>query len=156
MKISRVNSYLTSFTGRLNYGKEFFNSDFLSVCEKFGDRALDKNEICFKYIVHKGTQNYWGAMHGGAIATLIDIATTIAITAEDRTGRKNISIELSTQYLLPAKEELYLLCKVGKIGKSVGFSSCEIYDKNLNLCCTSSHTKAMLSDVWELEKNDKI
>ena len=40
-------------------------------------------------------------MHGGALSTLIDVATTIAIIK--MTSRKTISISLNTEFMNPVK-----------------------------------------------------
>lgn len=162
VKVTKLNQYLTSFTSKLGFGRDLFNSDLLSVASelKSNDKSktiiLQENEFCFKYQVHPGTLNYWGAMHGGSIATLIDIASTIAITASDRTNRKNISIELSTNYVGPiySNKIVYVNCKIPKIGKTIAYSTIEVLDSdNLSILATGSHTKAMLTDIWDLDKN---
>ncbi len=156
---------LNSFTARLNYGSREFGKDNLFLADelisddKIKNIPLRDHEVLFRYIVHKDSLNYWGAMHGGAISTLIDIASTIAITGLDKNHRKNISIELSTNFLAPASPEsdIFVLCKISKIGKNVAFSTIDLYDtKNLKTIATSSHTKAMLDAKWEIEHNDKI
>lgn len=164
--ITKINPYLKSFTNGLNFGKDLFNSNYLSVVEKQlksnnGEKSIDirENEVVFRYKVQEGTLNYWGAMHGGSIATLIDIASTIAITACDRTNRKNVSIELSTNYVGPIKPDadVFVVCKVNKIGKTVAYSTIEVIDTNsLDILATGTHTKAMLDSIWELKENDKI
>lgn len=162
---SKILPFLNSFTGRLNYGKKEFGKDNLFLSDELvsDDKSkaipLREHEILFKYKVHKESLNYWGAMHGGAISTLIDIASTIAITALDKNHRKNISIELSTNFLSPASPEsdIYVLCKISKIGKNIAFSTIDLFDsQNLKTIATSSHTKAMLDAKWEMEPNAKI
>jgi acyl-coenzyme A thioesterase 13 len=161
-KVVKLNKYLISFTSKLGFGKDLFNSDLLSVVSELKSNDNSKTimlkdyEYGFKYKVHQGTLNYWGAMHGGSIATLIDISSTIAITASDRTNRKNISIELGTSYLNPiySNKIIYINCKVPKIGKTIAYSTIEVLDSdNLTVLATGTHTKAMLTDIWELDKN---
>lgn len=161
--VQKINPYLKSFTSRLNYGSTIFGASNLFLADRLvsldnkKEIELRENEVLFNYKIHPESLNYWGAMHGGAVSTLIDVASTIAITGLDRTGRKNISIELSTNFLAPVtpKTDIYVLCKISKIGKTVAFSTIELIEpETLKTVATSSHTKAMLDSIWEL--NDKI
>ena len=163
--LTKMPYFLKSFISRLNYGKIEFGSDNLFLASEL--KSIDNiknvhlrdNEVLFKYKVHPNSLNYWGAMHGGAISTLIDIASTIAITGMDKNHRKNISIELSTNFLSPVTPEndIFILCKISKIGKNIAYSTIELLDtKSLKVIATASHTKAMLEGKWEIEINDKI
>lgn len=163
--VKKISLYLKSFTSQLNFGKVSFGEENLKIAEKIisndskKEISLRENEVAFRYHVHKETLNYWGAMHGGAISTLIDIASTIAITALDRTNRKNISIELSTNFLAPVTpdKDVFVLCKISKIGKTVAFSTVELIETDhLKTIATASHTKAMLDTIWELKPNNNI
>lgn len=53
------------------------------------------NQILLKYKVPKTMCNFFGAVHGGALATLIDCSTTLAILKADETRRLTTTIELS-------------------------------------------------------------
>ncbi len=158
--IQKMTPFLNSFTSRLNYGStEFKDNLFLAeelISEdKHKSILIKDHEVLFGYKIHPSTLNYWGAMHGGAISTLVDIASTIAITGLDKNHRKNISIELSTKFLSPVVPDLkvvYILCSIQKIGKNVAFSTIEVIEpKNLKVIVTASHTKAMLDAHWEIE-----
>lgn len=164
-KYNKVLPYVKSFTKRLNFSKDLFSMDHLSLSNSLHIESSDKkkniilqdSDILFRYKVHPGTLNYWGAMHGGSIATLIDISTTIAITAMDKGNRKNVSIELSTDYISPIRPEndVFVLCKLGKVGKTIAYTTCELYQSNnLSLLATGSHTKAMLEEKWTIENED--
>lgn len=164
-KYNKVLPYLKSFTKRLNFGKDLFSMDHLTLCQNNSIESTDKkksiilqdSDILFRYKIHPGTLNYWGAMHGGSIATLIDISTTISITAMDKGNRKNVSIELSTDYISPIRPEndVFLICKLGKVGKTIAYTTCELYQSNnLSILATGSHTKAMLEDKWLIDENE--
>lgn len=158
--IPKMTPFLNSFTSRLNYGsKEFKDNLFLAeelISEdKHKSLPIKDHEVLFEYKISQSSLNYWGAMHGGAISTLVDIASTIAITGLDKNHRKNISIELSTKFLSPVVPDMkivYILCSIQKIGKNVAYSTIEIIEpKNLKVIATASHTKAMLDAHWEIE-----
>jgi uncharacterized protein (TIGR00369 family) len=136
----------------VNYGKNI--NQFLTLVEK-DSYNLIKNpdtEIIFKMPVNKDLCNIQLTMHGGAISTLIDISTTIAISGMDRNLRHNVSVELSTYFLNPIKisSNILILCKIPKIGKTLSYSYADIYDEEtLKLCANGSHVKAMLEKTWK-------
>lgn len=135
-----------------NYGKNI--NSLLSLIEK-DTYKLIKNpeyEILFKIPVNKDLCNIQNTMHGGAISTLIDIATTVAISGIDRNLRHNVSVDLSTHFLYPIKidSNIIIHCKIPKIGKSLSYSYAEIYDEEtLKLCANGTHIKAMLEKTWK-------
>jgi len=110
-----------------------------------------KSEIIFKLNIEEDFCNIQKNMHGGASATLVDIATTIAISGLDRDLRHSVSVELSTYYLNPIKinSNVLIHCKVPKIGKSLAYSYADIYDyESHKLLLNASHIKAMLEKTW--------
>lgn len=140
-----------------NYGAPFFKN--LSLIELDNYKTLTtlninpNCEILFKMPVSEEFCNALNTMHGGAISTLIDITTTIAISGFDNTLRHNVSVELSTYYLNPIKINSNLLVhvKVPKIGKSLAYSHADIYaEENLKMCANGSHVKAMLDKTWNI------
>lgn len=110
------------------------------------------NDIMFKLVIIKEYCNLLNTMHGGAISTLVDISTTIAISGIDKDLRQNVSVDLSTQFLNPIKidSEILIHCKIPKIGKTLAYSYVDIYNsEDLKKCVTSSHIKAMLGKSWK-------
>ena len=104
--------------------------------------------IVFSYRVTEADSNVNKVMHGGAIATLIDMTTSIAVTAFDRGHRNNVSIELSCTYLKPVllNSNIYIFCKVPKIGKTVAYVNAEILPTTdeSDIWVTGNQVKAML------------
>ena len=49
--------------------------------------------------VTAAVQNVNGSLHGGAIATLVDHAGTVAILSADREGRAGVSTDLNVTFL---------------------------------------------------------
>ncbi|KAF7630019.1 4HBT domain-containing protein [Meloidogyne graminicola] len=77
-------------------------------------------------------------------ATLIDIVTTTALIATPQ-GRPGVSIDLTINYLAPAKlgETIIIDAWVNKLGKTLGYTSANIYRKSDNTkIVTALHTKA--------------
>jgi acyl-coenzyme A thioesterase 13 len=56
-----------------------------------------------RLVVVEGVRNYFGNLHGGAIATLVDQVGTIAIMSADRDGRPGVTTDLNVSYFAPGK-----------------------------------------------------
>jgi len=78
--------------------------------------------------VREELQNLGGTLHGGAIATLVDDAGTIAIMTADREGRPGVTTDLNVSYFAPALggTKVYADATVLKIGKTLAFVSVDI------------------------------
>lgn len=110
--------------------------------------SADPNKVVYLYTIPKENVNVQGTMHGGALATLVDLVTTVSIIKV--TPCRTTSISLATEFLAPSKpsDELRVETTVKKAGKNIVFTECEIYNKD-KLVCTGSHIKAVMSDNWE-------
>jgi len=138
------------FFKRLNLIQDYVNED-----PRLISLINQKHEVLFRMSVSDEFCNALNTMHGGAISTLIDITTTIAISGFDKNLRQNVSAELSTYYLNPIKinSQILIHVKVPKIGKTLAYSHADIYeDENLKLCVNGSHIKAMLDKTWREDK----
>jgi uncharacterized protein (TIGR00369 family) len=138
------------FLSLSNYGKEFYK--VLSIIES--DHLIQINhdsEVLFRLNVLDEFCNIQKTLHGGAIGTIIDITTTIAISSLDKKTRKNVSVELSTHFINPIKlnSEILIYCKIPKIGKTLAYSYIDILDyESRKLMSSGNHIKAMLDQSW--------
>lgn len=71
-------------------------------------------------------QNLNGKLHGGAIATLVDDAGTIAIIGSDRMGRPGVSTDLNVSYFAPGEGVVVVDAQVLKHGRTLAFVSVDI------------------------------
>jgi acyl-coenzyme A thioesterase 13 len=73
-------------------------------------------------------QNVNGTLHGGAIATLVDHAGTVAIMTADRQGRAGVSTDLTVSFLAaaPGGSTVVAEARVLKIGKTLAFVSVDV------------------------------
>lgn len=86
--------------------------------------------LFFKCKFPAATNNIVNSVHGGALSTYVDIATTIAIMAFDEKQRTNVSAKLDMEFMSAAKieQEVEIEAKVNKIGKMLAFSEGRITD----------------------------
>ena len=116
-------------------------------------RAMDFRQISFgegraviELDVAPKVQNTNGTLHGGAIATLVDHAGTVAIMTADRDGRAGVTTDLNTSYFLPGLGGSTVVAEavVLKSGKSLAFVSVDIRRKDDGaLVAQGRMTKAM-------------
>ena len=142
------------------YGKEITEGLIVPENQETYELIIDtKNEAIFNLKVQEEFCNIQNTMHGGATSTLVDIATTFAISGFDRSLRHSVSIELSCYYLNPIhlNSNILIHCKAPKIGKSIAYSYCDIYDyDSKKLLVNASHIKAMLEKTWQDDDKEKI
>jgi acyl-coenzyme A thioesterase 13 len=78
--------------------------------------------------VRPDVENPNGALHGGAIATLVDQAGTLAIMSADRQGRPGVTTDLNVTFLLPAPSGSAVIAEatVLKIGRTMAYVTVDV------------------------------
>jgi acyl-coenzyme A thioesterase 13 len=73
--------------------------------------------------VSKALQNVNGVLHGGAVATLVDVVGTLAIMSGDRDHRPGVSTDLNVSWFSPAAGGSNVLVEatVLKTGRTLAF-----------------------------------
>jgi len=73
------------------------------------------------------TANCAGALHGGAISTIVDVVGTLALLSKDP-SRAGVSIEMNQSFCAAAKagERIALFGSVLRYGRSLGFTEVRI------------------------------
>jgi acyl-coenzyme A thioesterase 13 len=94
-------------------------------------------------VVTEGTQNAFSTMHGGCVATLVDVVGTMALLSLDPT-RPGVSIELNVSFVSAAKagETVTVHGRTLKTGKMLGFTEVDLKRADGSLVATGRHTKA--------------
>lgn len=118
--------------------------------------ALDRYEdnprlAAFRYNFGTHQKNIQETVHGGALATMIDVVTTIGMLR--MTHMRTISVSLSTEFLNVIKvgEEVEIETEIAKIGKNIVFADCRIFTDPLHkrkLACKGQHIKSILHEHW--------
>ena len=107
------------------------------------DRALSEMQVIevaagrarARLVVGEAVQNPMGALHGGAIATLVDDVGTLALMSADRDGRPGVSTDLNVTYLSPALggSAVIIEARALKNGRTLGFVTVEIRREHDNI-----------------------
>lgn len=73
-------------------------------------------------------ENPNGVLHGGAIATLIDHAGTVAVMSADRQARPGVTTDLNVTFLSPAAggSTVYADAVALKCGKTLAFATVDV------------------------------
>ena len=93
-------------------------------CSNARERARGK--FSCDLTVTRELTNRFGTLHGGAIATIVDVLTTAALLT--MTTRGGVSVELSCAYCAPAalEETVRVECEVVKMGKTLAWMECRM------------------------------
>lgn len=85
--------------------------------------------------------NRYGTLHGGCIATLVDVVSTAAlVTQSDHPG---VSVNIDVAYMSPgpAGEEVQVDATVVKVGANLAFMAVLITSKDGKVVAKGNHTK---------------
>jgi uncharacterized protein (TIGR00369 family) len=117
--------------------KQEFGSFYLS--RFLGFDISYKNEVCIvKFIVKPPMYNPQGTLHGGIIATAMDVSMGHLLHHTTGTGA---TLEMNIKYLLPIKEGT-VNCEGSflKKGKTIGFLQSNLYRDDGKLAAYASAT----------------
>lgn len=95
---------------------------------RFESCSLEDNTVTLSFFADKWMSNPFWIMHGGAAATVIDIAMGISVCAfggMDKTSTENISVS----YLRPAAlgRRFFVRATVDKVGRTAAYARAETW-----------------------------
>lgn len=108
------------------------------------------NQIAVLFRVHHTHLNGGQTLHGGCIATLVDVMTSIAVRKLHRDGRSGVTASLTVECVNAAFEndELVITSTVHKVGKNLGFTSAALVRASDGLViATGAHVKFLGDSV---------
>lgn len=112
----------------------------------------NQNQIILRLKVDPSFCNYMGSIHGGALTTILDCATTLAILKVDKNLRKSVSAELNFSFMNPAtiKDHILIRAECTKVGKTLAFTQGDIFiEETLKMVGRGQHLKAMLDQPFD-------
>lgn len=94
--------------------------------------AVEGGKARVRLPVSEAVQNLNGALHGGAVATLVDVVGTLAIMSADRDGRPGVSTDLNVSWFSPAPGGATVLVEatVLKSGRTLAFVQVDLRREN--------------------------
>ena len=117
--------------------KQEFGSFYLS--RFLGFEISYKNDVCVvQFTVKSPMQNPQGTLHGGIIATAMDVSMGHLL---HHTIGAGATLEMNIKYLLPLKEGI-VVCEGSflKQGKTIGFLQSHMYREDKKLAAYASAT----------------
>jgi uncharacterized protein (TIGR00369 family) len=96
--------------------------------------------------VTDGVRNPVGVLHGGALASLIDSAGTVAIAcaAGNSDGRPGVTTDLHLSYLAPARDgTVVAAARIRRLGRTLAFAEVEVTRADGTLIALGRLTKFM-------------
>ena len=121
-------------------------SSFNSVLQKTQFVDGDMGRCIASLKIEQEHCNFYGTLHGGCTATLVDVISTFALVDDTEESLKHlgVSVNMNIDYMKAAKlgTEIIIDAQVKKRGKKLAFLDVEIRDKlNNDLLAKGSHTK---------------
>ena len=102
-----------------------------------------RGEIVMRYAKVSGRHlNNQGNIHGGALATWVDIVTSLAIWFMSEEPMVSVSLHVNYMNAASDKGDLYFYASVGKVGKTLSFATCRVMAQEGTMIATASHTVA--------------
>ena len=98
--------------------------------------------IDLPYVAHFG--NSRGEVHGGVVASLLDIALSQAVRSTLEGPTNVATISMTVNYLAPAVGVLRCTGTVVRGGRSVAFAEGEVIDENGHAVCRATGTYRIL------------
>eukprot|EP01132_Coremiostelium_polycephalum_P003639 gene3639-4531_t len=132
------------------------NIELKNVMELWGSKGFDKlifdsitketiepNKAVYSMIVPKHLCNILNTLHGGAIASIIDIVSSVAIMTSIPELKPSVTVEMSIQYGTGAKlgEKVTIESTCYKIGKNLAYSDTSLKNSKGDTIAKGSHTK---------------
>lgn len=107
--------------------------------------AAGDGRCTVKLPVGDAVQNMVGTLHGGAIATLVDIAGTIAIMSADADHRPGVTTDLNTSYFSAAAagDVVTAEARVLKSGRTLAFVEVDLVNQAGKALAQGRMTKFM-------------
>ncbi|WP_224370504.1 PaaI family thioesterase [Hyalangium versicolor] len=110
----------------------------------FGSKGYDRSLVGMEVLqveggkarvrlpVGEAVQNIGGALHGGAVATLVDVVGTLAIMSADRDYRPGVSTDLNVSWFSPAPggSTVIVEATVLKSGRTLAFVQVDLRREN--------------------------
>lgn len=108
-------------------------------------RVLKEGDMVFPFTGGKEATNAFKSMHGGALASLADMFTTLHLWGQDPQSR-HVSVNFDIHYLAaaPVGGQFECITRIVKKGKRLCFTEFTFVNPAGDVLCKGTHTKAFI------------
>lgn len=123
--------------------------------ELLGIEPLEVGEGCSKVVLKYRDElnNPYEIVHGGVLASLIDVAIGIAVVTKLNIGENSVTADLRVNYLSPLqKQNGYAFGRLVRRGKNTAVGEAEVYDQVGKLVAKATSTYYIFeinSTLWQ-------
>ncbi|KAH7311610.1 HotDog domain-containing protein [Stachybotrys elegans] len=110
-----------------------------------------QGKVHFELDIHKDHTNRMNTIHGGTIASLVDLGGSLAVASTGR-FKTGVSTDLNVSYLNPGGipgDKLTGVATCDKIGKTLAYTTIVFYNGKGQLAARGSHTKYVAGTLGE-------
>ena len=129
----------------------FFLGRFDEVLKNVTIDRIDPGDVQCTFQVDEANANGYGTLHGGYVATLVDVVGTLALVSKDK-DKAGVSLDLNVSYMNAATIGERIVCtgRLLRVGRSFGFTEVELVrEKDGKIIAKGRHTKAFQSGAKE-------
>ncbi|KAI8383060.1 HotDog domain-containing protein [Blakeslea trispora] len=142
-KYPRLELYISSFFGKSKDDPARWDDPLYPALKLVG---AEPDKLIWEFTVEQVHCNILGRVHGGCVATLIDICSSFAImvtSGKHQWEMLGVSSDLAVTYLsgAPLGEVLRIECETQRVGKNLANIHTKIFDQQNRVCYSGSHTK---------------
>ncbi|KAG6003050.1 hypothetical protein E4U54_000754 [Claviceps lovelessii] len=119
--------------------------------ENFRILAAEAGRVSFELDIHKNHTNRLHMIHGGTLASLVDLGGSLAVASTGRFAT-GVSTDLNVTYLAPggkAGDVLRGVATCDKIGKTLAYTTVMFTNGKGQLAARGSHTKYVSGTMGE-------
>jgi len=125
-------------------------------CKGFDSIVLDKiklesaeiGSLVCSLIVTPDICNIYETLHGGAMATIVDVISSLAVLSmnKDVAFKPSVSVEISVNYAAsaPCHSKIYIYSNCYKEGRNLAFTETTLKNEKGDVICKGSHTKFVI------------
>ena len=125
-------------------------TDRFGVAHRLVALGAPPDGVDFALTVTPPIMNFLGSLHGGAIATVVDEATTLALIAAGHFPGVSTAIEVQYTKGCAEGDVIRVEARVLRAGRTVAFTECRLYSTTYpnELLARGTHTKMISAPSW--------
>jgi len=106
-----------------------------------------RGEVRLGWVANPEHRNLQGLVHGGVLATLVDIAMGLAVRSAVGTKRRHVTIDLSIHYLRPTRPgRMEAIGTTTRVGSQIAFAEGTVVDAAGRAVVRASGTYSVTAD----------